>query len=561
MSLRGSSVGIAFLLALTVVAAPAADDKPLSVGDLRKSGTVHLQVTCDPELQEDFQIAVALLHSFFYEEARRRFEDIAKRDPECAMAWWGVAMTWYHPLWTPPTPEDMSAGVAAVEKAKALGGKSELEQGLIEAIDAYFRTEDQPADPKDFAAMSCHGPRAHGARASAFRAAFEKLHGSFPENLEVTTFYALSLMGSAAPTDTAHTSHVAAGALLEPLFEKYPDHPGIPHYIIHAYDFPLLAARGLVAARQYDDIAPWVPHALHMPTHIYTRTGMWPESIEGNLASAAASRDYGARYHGGATYYEELHALDYLEFAYLQTAQDEKARGVVERIRAVEEIVPGSDLVAAYALGAIPARYLLERRRWRDAAHVEVIRPDFVDRFPFARAHVEFTRAVGAARSGDVEAARQAVSHLDALGKGMTEAKFQWWIGQIEIQRLAATAWLRRAEGKSEEAVDLLRQAAALEDKSGTHPVTPGQILPAREQLADLLLELERPSEALVEYEKSLAAFPNRFNSHYGAARAAELAGKADISQEHYRQLVAMAGEGDGRRETLDHARAYLAKR
>ena len=560
MGFRRTIVTLLILCAAASVPASSGTATSLSAGDLRKSGTVHLDFACKPELEQDFQVAVALLHSFFYEEARLRFEDIARRDPSCAMAWWGAAMTWYHPLWTPPAPEDMTRGIAAVEQAKALGGSNELEQGLIDAIDAYFRSEDAPVDPQQPVAMSCHGPRAHGARANAFRLSLEELQRKFPGNLEVTVFYALSLMGSADPTDKAYTRHLAAAALLEPLFERNPDHPGIPHYIIHAYDFPPLAARGIVAARQYDDIAPWVPHALHMPTHIYTRLGMWDECIQGNLASAAASRDYAARVHGGATYYEELHASDYLVFAYLQTAQDKKAGELVQRLGTVQQIVPGSDLVAAYALGAIPARYALERRQWKDAVELQVVRPDFVGRFPFALAHVEFARAVGAARAGDVESALRAVDRLRSLRETMTEPKFQWWTGQIEIQRLAAEGWLRQAQGKSDEALGLLRQSAELEERSGTHPVTPGQILPAREQLGDLLMMLARPSEALVEYELSLAVFPNRFNSHYGAARAAESAGKPELTRKHYKQLVAMAGAGDGRRKELGQARDFLAK-
>ncbi len=531
-----------------------------SAGDLRKSGTIRLNVTCSANVKDDFQAAVALLHSFFYEEARRRFEAIAERDPGCAMAWWGVAMTRYHPLWSPPTAEELQLGIEAVEKARAIDGTTDLEKGLIDAIDAYFRTEDGPPTSDGPVAQSCHGPREHGARAGAFRDALQDLHDKHPKNLEVTVFYALSLLGTAPPTDKAYKQQLKATALLEPLFEQNPEHPGIAHYVIHAYDYPSLATRALVAARQYDDIAPWVPHALHMPTHIYTRLGMWRESIEGNVASSAAARDYAASRHDGATIMDDLHALDYLVFAYLQTAQDGNARKVLEHLRRIDRIVPGNEFVSAYSLGAIPARYVLERKRWKDAAKLEAVRPDFLAAYPFAMAHVEFARALGAARSGELAIAREAVGRLESLRKGLTEPRFLWWAGQIEIQETAARGWLRHGEGKDDDAVNLLQRAARLEEKSGTHPVTPGQILPAREQLADLLMELERPAEALKEYERSLQAFPNRLNSHFGAARAAELTGRKEIARKHYGEVVAMAQSGDGRRDELNLARQFQTR-
>jgi hypothetical protein len=470
-------------------------------------------------------------------------------------------MTWYHPLWAPPTPEEMAEGIASVEKAKAIGPKTDLERGLLGAIDAYFRSDDRlGVDAPDSTAQSCHGPRAHGARAEAFRAALGQLHAQHPDNLGVTVFYTLALLGSAPPSDKTYKNQLRAAAILEPLFERNPDHPGIPHYIIHAYDYPALAVRGLIAARQYGDVAPWVPHALHMPSHIYTRLGMWNESIAANLASASAARDYTSRFYGGATWYDELHALDYVVFAYLQTAQDRKAGEILERVRSLDKFQE-PNFAAAYAIGAMPARYTLERGRWKDAAALTVMHPAVVSPFPFALAHTEFAHAVGAARSGQIEAARRALVRLAELRDALQEPKFKWWIDQIEIQRLAGAAWLARAEKKDDEALRLLRGAAVLEDKAGTHPVTPGQILPAAEQLGDLLMELGRPAAALVEYERSLGTFPNRFNSHYGAARAAELMEKQDTARAHYEHLLEIAGGGDGRREEVDQARRFVAAR
>jgi tetratricopeptide (TPR) repeat protein len=529
----------------------------LSAGELRKSGTVHLDITCKPDVQKDFQSSLALLHSFFYEEARRQFRNLASRDPSCAMTYWGEAMTFYHPLWAPPTPAELAEGKKAAKEAKArLDGKTDLERGFVEAIDAFFRTDDDAAGAE--ISQSCHGPRAHTARARAFRDAFDRLASKYPNDVEVQSFQALALLATAPPTDKTYAQQLAAAAILEPLLTSHPDHPGVVHYLIHAYDYPELAARGLPAARHYEDVAPWVPHALHMPAHIYTRLGMWDESIEANRRSSAAAREYAARTFGGAAWSEDLHALDYLAFAYLQTGREKEAAAVVEHVRSLGAVYDPV-FSAGYALGAIPARFALELGRWKEAASLPVLHPEVMKAFPFALAHTEFAHAVGAARSGDVARAKEAVSRLGALRDALDEPKFRWWTDQVEIQRLAGDGWVAQAEGNAAEAERLFRAAGALEDKAGTHPVTPGQILPAYEQLGDLLLILGRPSDALTAYEKSLQAFPHRFNSHYGAARAAERVGSVESAHKHYEQLVAMAGRGQGRRDELAAARAFLA--
>jgi tetratricopeptide (TPR) repeat protein len=552
----------------TIVAEAASPQSPATeyprdpaAGELRRSGTIQLDITSIPEVKNDFYTALALLHSFFYDEARRRFEDIAKRDPECAMAWWGVAMTWHHPLWAPPTVAERANGLAAVQKANAIKGKSELERGLIEAIESFYITNELPAvdaGAGTIAGCSCCGPQAHSARAHAFHSSFEELHERFPDNVEVASFYTLAKLGTAIPSDKTHAQQRIAGALLEPLFESNPNHPGIAHYLIHAYDYPELAAGALDASRQYDDIAPWVPHALHMPTHIYTRMGMWEDSIKGNIASSKAARDYARRFYEGATTMDDLHAMDYLTFAYLQTARDAEAQKVLEHLQSIQTIVPGNEFASAYALTAIPARYALERGRWTEAASLELPLPDFVSRFPFAVAHIEFAHAVGAARSGNLEAAEQAVQRLVELRDSVTDPKFQWWIGQVDIQRLAATAWLEHAGGKAVKAEELFREAAGIEDRAGTHPVTPGQVLPAREQLGEFLLETGKPAAALVEFERSLQAFPRRFRSHRGAAEAAELIGQQETARLHAGKLVEMAGETGERIAELETARRIL---
>jgi tetratricopeptide (TPR) repeat protein len=531
-----------------------------SAGDLRRSGTIQLAVTCASEVKEDFLTALALLHSFFYEEARSRFQDVARRDPACAMAQWGVAMSWYHPIWAPPSAEEFEKGREAVRMARKIGGGSDLERGLIEAIAAYFESEHTAAVDAPVA-QTCHGPRQYSSRAVAFKLALERLRKAHPGEMEVDVFYALSLLGTAVPSDKTYGNQLQATAILEPLFEKHPDHPGVAHYIIHAYDYAPLAARGLKAARRYTEIAPWVPHALHMPSHIYTRLGMWKESIESNLASVTAAREWAARTRGGASVMDDIHALDYLVFSYLQTGREKAAGEIVEHLAKVQRFGQESNFAIGYAVGAIPARWTLERKRWSDAAELPVWHANVFKHFPAGEVHIQFARAIGAARSGKVEAAEAALARIEKIRDQLKEGNAQWWLDQAEIQRLAAAGWLAQAKGTSAEAEKLLRSAAELEDRMGGHPVTPGQVLPAREQLGELLAELQRPAAALAEFESSLNNYPNRFNAHFGAARAAEQAGKPEIARKHFQHLIDLAGEGDGRREELARARAFLAQR
>jgi tetratricopeptide (TPR) repeat protein len=533
----------------------------LSAGDLRRSGTIRFDVTCAPEVKEDFLTAVALLHSFFYEEARSRFEDIARRDPGFAMAPWGVAMTWYHPIWPPPTPEEFEKGREAARSAKKIGGGSELERGLIDAIAAYYESDQAAAPAAGPAAQTCHGPRLHSSRAMAFKQALERLRKQYPDNVEVNAFYALSLLGTALPSDKTYANQLAATAILEPLFEKHPDHPGIAHYIIHSYDYAPLAPRGLKAAHRYAEIAPWVPHALHMPSHIYTRLGMWKESIASNLASVAAAREWAARVHDGATVMDDIHALDYLVFSYLQTGQEKAAGEIVEHLAKVERFDGSNNFAIGYAVGAIPARWELERKRWAEAAGLPVWHEEVFKHFPAGEAHIQFARAIGAAHSGKVDVAERAIARLGELHEQVKASTAQWWADHVEMQRLAASGWLTKAKGDTAEAEKLLRAAAELEDRMGGHPVTPGQILPAREQLAELLAELGRPAEALAEFESSLKNYPNRFNAHFGAARAAEQAGNPGAARKHYQHTAELVAGGEGRQEELAEARAFLSQR
>jgi len=564
-AIRATLVLLAAAAAAAALAGPVAaqteEKERHAAGDLRKAGTVRFAVTCDPAVKADFERAVALLHSFFYEEARLAFEDVAARDPACAMAHWGIAMTHYHPLWTPPTDEEHAAGLAAIARAKAIGGKSPLERGLIFAIESFYLAADGPRGPADGPqAQSCHGPRDHKGRALAYVKEMERLHREYPDDVEVATFHALALLGTAPPEDKTYARQLRATAMLERLFEANPDHPGIAHYLIHGYDYPALAERGLPAARKYAKVAPWVPHALHMPSHIFTRLGMWRDSIASNRASADAARAHMERRSPGATSFDELHALDYLAFAYLQIGDDARAKEVVDSLARIERTVPRRNFAAAFAVGAIPARYALERRQWAEAAALEPIRPEVLEGFPYAKAHIEFARAVGGGRSGKVEVARKAVAALDALRAELVAEKQSYWADQVEIQRLAAAGWLAHAEGERERAVDLLRQAADLEDRAGTHPVTPGAVLPAREQLGDLLLLQDEPARALVEYERSNESFPDRLLGLHGAGRAAELSGDAARARRRFERLLSIVEKGAARPE-VEAARAFLAAR
>jgi tetratricopeptide (TPR) repeat protein len=545
-------------------AASSVPASPRPLGDLGQVGTVSFPTSCDPALQPEFERAVALLHSFFYPEARRVFTEIARKDPECAMAHWGIAMTYYHPLWAPPDSSDLAAGTAAAEKALAAAKQGDREREFVRAIAAYYRGLDAPvvAAPEAAAAPSCHGGGGVDlkGRAACFRREMEKIATAHPEDVEGAAFFALSLVATAPVGDPELQNQKQAAALLERWYALKPQHPGLVHYLIHSYDYPSLAAKGLPAAQAYAGIAPEVPHALHMPSHIFTRLGMWDETIRSNQASAEAARRYGAVYHPGAASHEELHAMDYMMYAYLQTAQDRKAQELIDRLAQVAKIYPEVDFAAGYAFGAMPARYALERRQWKEAAALEVRPMPFWAKLPFAEGHVMYARAVGAAWSGDLPRARAAAQRLEELARASTDPRFRYFGDQMAVQRRAALSLIAFAEGKRDQAIDELRREAAEEDSLGKHPVSPGAMFPVRELLAESLLQAGRAEPALAEFEASLRLNPGRFNAVYGAARAAEKAGKRAEARKYFGALVTLGRPGDGARAELREASAYLAK-
>ena len=509
-------------------------------------GRVNFAVSCNAAAQQQFNRAVALLHSFWYDEAEKAFTEVTKTDPKCGMGYWGIAMSFYHPVWSPPTGAELRNGSAAVQRANVLSARTQRERDYIAAIDAFFKDTDKLD---------------HRTRAVAYEKAMEQLYLRYPTDHEAAIFYALGLLGTALPTDKTYANQKKAGDILNKVLMSEPDHPGVAHYLIHSFDYPTLAPLALPAARSYAKIAPSSPHALHMPSHIFTRLGLWQESIESNIASAAAAKNHAARTNPGVASFDQLHAMDYLAYAYLQTAQDGKAKAIVDALYAMNR-VDANNFAAAYAFAAIPARYALERRQWSEAATLKVHPANFPwNNFLYAEAMIYFARALGGSRSGSTTAASKDIERLTLIQKSLADAQENYWATQVEIQRQAAAAWLAHAEGKTEEALKLMRAAADLEESTEKHPVTPGAIVPARELLGDLLLELREPQHALKEFEASLLVSPNRFNGLYGAAKAAELSGDREKARTFYAKLTALGERSDGMRTELQAAKAFLASK
>jgi hypothetical protein len=514
--------------------------------EAEKLGQVNFPISCSPASQQNFRRALALLHSFQYADAGSAFKDIRTNEPACAMAWWGEAISLYHPLWVPPSPAELQKGREAIDQARTAHAKTQRERDYIAALETFYNNTEKPD---------------HWERARAYAASMERVYRRYPQDREAAIFYALALNGAAPASDKNLANRSKAARILYRVWSSAPDHPGIAHYLIHSYDYPSLARLALPAARRYAKVAPSSAHALHMPSHIFTRLGMWQDSIQSNLASASAAKRKIAETMPGAAAQDQLHAMDYLMYAFLQGGQDDQAKSILDEATAyneVEQIV----FQAAFSWSAVPARFALERRRWKEAASLKLHPAKFPwERFRFAEANLHFARAIGAARSGDPATAQQEVQQLASIQEAIGAAKGGYdWATQVQIQHHAAAAWLAQAEGKSDEAVRLLRTAAELEDTTDKHPVTPGSILPAREMLGDLLIERKQPALALKEYEAVLHMTPNRFNSLYGAAHAAELMGNRRTARSYYSKLITMCSAGTGQREELQTAKAYLSQ-
>src|SRR6516164_7523636 len=499
--------------------------------------------SCSPAVQHEFKHAVWTLHSFWYPEALKDFTAVTEAEPNCAIGYWGIAMSNWYPLWYPPSPAALKAGSEAVEKAMAAPTKTEREKDYIAAIAAFYRDNDKLD---------------HRARAVAYENAMEQVYLKYPEDREAAVFYALALNATALPTDKTFANKGKAAEILNKVWKEQPNHPGVVHYLIHSDDSPQFAQAGLDAAICYAKIAPDVPHALHMPSHIFTRLGMWQESIDSNRAANAAAIAYVRKSLGPQGFDSEtVHTMDYLEYAYLQTAQDGPAKAVVDELVSFQQSA-GANLPTAYAVAAIPVRYALERRDWASAASLSAPEIGFpLERFPWAEAMISYARALGEARTGNIAGAQTEVAQLQSL-EDQLKGKDTYWANQIEVQRLGAAGILAHVQGDDTKAVELVRAAADLEATMDKHPATPSSVLPARELLADLLLELNQPDAALAEYKEVLRTDPNRFRSILGEARAAKQSGDMAAAHDAYQKLVALSKPAGPERPELAEAKAYL---
>ena len=507
-----------------------------------KLGTVHFATSCNEAAQQEFDRAAALLHSFQFSRAIEGFNAVLAKDATCGIAYWGIALS----DWSNPFAQEMKdksqlqAGRQSAERGQAVGAKTERERAYLAAASKLYG--DYESTPQR-------------TRFLAYRDAMEKVAAKYLEDHEAQIFYALALAASQDPADKTYAGRLRAGAILEKLFAEEPAHPGLAHYIIHTYDVPTLASRAVPAAERYSKIAPDAPHALHMPSHTFTRTGYWQESIDSNIAAAAAARREGQTA-------EELHSSDYEIYAYLQTGQDQAAERIVSSLPEIAArfdhnvVISGAGGPSAgyFALAAIPARYALERREWKEAA----LSTPKVTPFPYTEAITWFARGLGAARLGQAAAANESAAALQQIRERLLQAGENYWAQQVEIQQLEVAAWAAFAEGKKEESLKRARSAAELEDATDKSAVTPGPLAPARELLGEMLLEMNEPAQALTQFEATLAKEPGRFRALYGAARAAQLSGNHDASQRYFRELLKVCSNADkpGRPELIEAQQA-----
>lgn len=461
-------------------------------------GAVTFPTSCAPGVQSGFERGVALMHSFAYAASEEAFRTVADADPSCALAHWGIAMSYFHQLWTPPDTEELRKGLAQIDRAQQLGAGSMRERQFIEAAAAYYRDSDHLS---------------HVVRAKAYERAMAEVARSNPHDAEAQIFYALALIATASPADQSHANQKQAAEILEPLFRSVPQHPGLAHYLIHAYDSAELAPRGLAAARAYSKIAPSAPHALHMPSHIFTRLGYWDDSIASNRAARVAARAEG-------DVGEELHAMDYLTYAYLQRGRETDAGHVIDDLRAMSEL-PTADFKVDYAATAMPVRFAVERRQWAAAASLQPLSQSA----PHVAAIVYWARALGQARRGHPHQSDSDLAKLNVCLHQLQSSGNPYWAIQTEVLVEEAQAWILQAQGMADEATRRMRSAADKEDAVEKLPVTPGPIVPAREQLGELLLELKRPRDALREFQATLIVAPGRRGALTGAVHAAELVG------------------------------------
>ena len=487
-------------------------------------GIAHFEISSNTNVQTDFDLAVELLHSFEYDESEKAFAKIIDEDPNCAMAYWGVAMCNFHALWNPPTEAELEKGSKAIEIAKSINAKTKRETAYINAIGLIF-TDWNKTD--------------HHTRCVQFENAMDQLHKDYPDDVEASIFYALALDAAADPTDKTYTKQKKAGNILNALYAKYPNHPGIIHYIIHTYDYPGLAQLALPAARKYAAVAPSSAHALHMPSHIFTRLGLWDECIQSNLQSIDAAQCYAASANIKGHWDEELHGLDYLIYAYLQKNEDSLAWQQVQYVNSIDSVYPVNFKVA-YCFAAAPARYVLENKLWKDASVLQ-LHPNFAwNKFPWQEAIIHFARLLGFAHINNMVAAKNELNKMSVLHDTLQQQKDVYKANQVAIQMKAGEAWIDFLSGDKNKGLQLMQLAANMEDSTEKHPVTPGEVLPARELLGDMYVDLHQNENALQAYEAVLQRSPNRYNSLHGAAIAAKEMNNKQKAADYKAQLNAV---------------------
>ena len=505
-------------------------------------GEVSFTASVPENLKTDFNIAIALLHSFEYDEAEKMFAKVIDQSPDCAMAYWGVAMSNFHPLWAPPTPLELKKGAKAIEIARSIEKKTKRESDYIDAMGKFYENAEQLD---------------HRSRVLNFEKAMEKIYFTYTDDKEAAIFYCLALDAAADPADKTYSNQRKAFAILSPLFQQQPLHPGLAHYIIHNCDNPELAELALPAARKYASIAPASAHAQHMPSHIFTRLGLWDECIQSNLVSVSSAKCYAEKAKIKGHWDEELHGMDYLVYAYLQKGADDLAKQQVDYLLTIDEVYH-VDFKTAYAFAAIPARYFLEKKMWKEAAGLQIHPSNFPwEKFPWQKAINHFARLLGAVHINNINEANIELENLrsifDVLNKQKDKALEA---AQVAIQIKTGEAWIEYKQGNNAKGLELMTAAADMEDGMEKHPVTPGAVIPARELLAEMLLELNKAAPALQAFEIDLKTHVNRFNGLYNAGIAAERSGNKEKAKEYFKKLQEIADPNSPRPE-LQKARSF----
>jgi tetratricopeptide (TPR) repeat protein len=536
----GSSL-TALVASLTLVASVWADADPAKrTGEPEKLGRVHFKTSCSAEAQTQFERALAMLHSFFFPETVKAFTAIPTTDPSCAIAYWGIAISQRpNPLVGPFDAATLKRGLDAVEKGEAIGPKTQRERDWLAALKEFYKDYDKVDQDT---------------RTRNYAKAMERLASKYPDDVEAKIFYALAL--NETFDHKSMEPLLKAIKILEPIDKKYPDHPGVTHYLIHSYDFPAIAHRGVPAANKYAKIAPSAPHAQHMPSHIYSMVGMWEESVMSNWRSVLVANEYVAKAKLDGTLGGVPHAYDFMAYAYLQLGQDIKARGLIADTMAIKKVI-GVPLAGATARAAVPARYMLERQDWQGASQLQPLDTGY----PMAEAITYFARAMGASRSGNSSAAQADIEKLKEQRAALEKAGQGYWAGQVEIQILGAQAWTAQGQGKKSDALKFMRAAADLEDASEKHVAMENRLYPMRELLADMLMAQGEAAAALKEFETSLKNAPKRLRGIYGAAKAAEVSGDAKKAREYFEKLARQTRYADGDRPELRETKQRLASK